>query len=134
MNFVLRQNVPSVNNRQIEIDVMRYEDDPTRFSRRRPVLLPNKVLFLADTMETGYACTVLEENDTVHFIEVQCRFARNENTRNVSKFDVLVEFTDLNQRDGVVPLPKTVSALVNFNKTDFNATESKLTSATILSL
>ena len=108
-----------MNRRRIEIKVTRFEDDPDpdHPARNYTVLIEtNRVLFLEATMETGFACTVLEENNTVLFTEVQCHFARNKNTRNVSKFDVLVEFTDSGEKGGIMPLQKTLCASINFNK------------------
>ena len=69
-------------------------------------------MFLEDTTETGYACTVLEENDVVNFTEVQCLFARNENTMNVSKLVASVKFTDSCGQD-TVPSSR---AQINFHE------------------
>ena len=113
VNFALWHYVPSVNDRRIAVKVMRYEDDPDRPTKNHSVLLePKEVLFVMNTTETGFACTVLEKNDTVNFTEVQCRFARNENTMNVSKFVVLVEFTDSGGEDNVPP----IRAQINFHE------------------
>ena len=115
-----------MNHRLIVIEVMRYEDDPDRPAKNHSVSLElNRVLFLADTMETGFACTVLEENTIINFTEIQCRFAKNENTMNVSKFVASVKFTDTGEMGGIVPVPIQVSALVSFNKTHLNSTEGK---------
>jgi len=122
--FVVRHHIPE-NQHNIRIEVFRYEDDPNLPiggpHKLRSVL--NRLLFLANTTETGYACTVLEMPDTTNFTEVMCRFARNEATRNVSKFVVNVTFSDVG--DTASPLI-TLSAQINFIKRDQTIEEGKV--------
>jgi len=121
-------------NRQIEIVVGVYDKYNSSVRNLRLKLLEqNRFLFLANTTETGYACTVLEMPDTTNTTDVMCRFAWNEATRNVSKFVVNATFTDLGEMNGTAPLPVKLSAQVNFNQPDSDTTTDSRTTIEVQS-